>query len=204
MVCNLSRLSSQAKPTAFHRFLDGLASNGRLLRHYTQNIDGIEHRLPNLGERTAQLHGRIDEAMCQYCGWNTPFVPDWFRGSDLPDCTRCQDAALDRERMGKRRRGIGRLRPNIVLYGENNPNSDIIGGLAEQDLKARPDAVFVVGTALKVPGARRLGRELCRAVKARGGVTVWINKDAPTSGLNLPMDFILQGDCDEVASLLSL
>ena len=36
MVCNLSRLSSQAKSTAFHPFLDGLASNGRLLRHYMQ------------------------------------------------------------------------------------------------------------------------------------------------------------------------
>ena len=69
-------------------------------------------------------------------------------------------------------------------------------------MKAGPDAVFLVGTVLKVPGAKRLARELCRAVKARGGATVWINKDVPASGLKLSLDLILQGDCDEVASLL--
>ena len=202
MICNLSRLSSQAKPTAFHYFLDGLASNGRLIRHYTQNIDCIEHQLPNLGERTVQLHGRIDEAVCQSCGWRTSFLPSRFCGSDLPDCTRCQGVALDREREGKRQRGIGRLRPNIVLYGEDNPNGRIIGASAKQDIRAGPDAVFMVGTALKVPGAKKLARELCRAVQDRGGVTVWINKDVPASGLKLPLDLVLQGDCDEVASLL--
>ncbi|KAL9126166.1 MAG: hypothetical protein Q9217_004746 [Psora testacea] len=177
MVCNLSRQSSQAKPTAFHCFLDGFASNGRLIRHYTQNIDCIEHRLPNLGERTVQLHGRIDEAVYKSCGWRTSFLPTWFCGSDLPDCTRCQGVALERERMGQRQRGIGRLRPNVVLYGEDNPSGHIIGELAERDIKTGPDAIFMVGTALKVPGAKKLARKLCRAVKARGGVTVSINKD---------------------------
>lgn len=86
MVCDIYRLSVQAEPTPFHRFLDALAHNGCLLRHYTQNIDCIEHHLPNLWEKTVQLHGRIDEAMCQYCGWNGPLVSDRFCGSDLPDC----------------------------------------------------------------------------------------------------------------------
>ena len=118
-------------------------------------------------------------------------MPGRFCDSDLPDCARCQGVALGRERMGKRQRGIGRLRPNVVLYGEDNPNGDIIGGLAEQDLETGPDAVFVVGTALKVPGARKLVRELCRAAKAWGGMIVWINKDAPPSGLKLPLDLTL-------------
>ena len=105
--------------------------------------------------------------------------------------------------MGKRRRSIGRLRPNVVLYGEENPKGDIIGELAEQDLRTSPEVVFVVGIALKVPGARRLVKELYRTVEAQGGLTVWINKDAPPSGLKLPLNLILQGDCDEIASLLS-
>ena len=203
MVCDMLRLSISAEPTSFHHFLDGLARSGCLLRHYTQNIDCIEHRLPNLGERTVQLHGRIDEAMCQYCGWNGSLVSDWFCGSDPPDCNRCQGIALDRERMGKRQRGIGRLRPNIVLYGEENPKGDVIGEMAEQDLKASPEVVFVVGTTLKVPGARRLVTELCYAARTRGGCTVWINRDALPSALKLPLDLVFQGDCDEVASLLS-
>lgn len=203
MVRDISRRSKRAEPTAFHHFLDELARNGRLLRHYTQNIDCIEHRLPNLWEKTVQLHGRIDEAMCQYCGWNGPLVSDRFRGSDLPDCSRCQEISLERERMGKRQRGIGQLRPNVVLYGEENPRGDIIGELTESDLGTGPEILFVVGTTLKVPGARRLVTELCRAAKTQGGFTVWINKDAPPSGLKLPLDLILQGDCDKVASLLS-
>ncbi len=203
MIRDMSRLSVRAEPTSFHHFLDELAHNGRLLRHYTQNIDCIEHRLPDLWEKTVQLHGRIDEAMCQYCGWNGPLVSDWFCGSELPDCNRCQEIALERERMGKRRLGIGRLRPNVVLYGEENPKGDTIGELTEQDLWTGPEVVFVVGTALKVPGARRLVTELCRAAKAQGGLTVWINRNAPPSGLKFPLDLAFHGDCDEVASLLS-
>ena len=105
--------------------------------------------------------------------------------------------------MGKRQRGIGRLRPNIVLYGEENPKGDRIGEMAEQDLKAGPEVVFVVGTTLKVPGARSLVTELYYAARTRGGCTVWINRDAPPSALKLPLDLVFQGDCDEVASLLS-
>ena len=203
MIRDISRRSERAEPTAFHHFLNELARNGCLLRHYTQNIDCIEHRLPDLWEKTVLLHGRIDEAMCQYCGWIGPLVPDWFYGSDLPDCKRCEEVALERERMGKRRRGIGRLRPNVVLYGEENPKGEMIGELAEKDLGFGPEVVFVVGTTLKVPGARRLITELCRAAKTQSGFTVWINRDAPPSGLKLPLDLALYGDCDEVASLLS-
>ena len=105
--------------------------------------------------------------------------------------------------MGNRQSGIGRLRPNIVLYGEENSKGDIIGEVAEQNLGAGPEVVFVVGTALKVPGARMLVTELCCVAKTQGGFTVWINRDASPSGLKLPLDLALYGDCDGVASLLS-
>ncbi len=56
--------------------------------------------------------------------------------------------------MEKRRHGIGRLRPNVILYGEDNPKNDTIGEWTEQDLGTGPEVVFAVETALKVPGAR--------------------------------------------------
>ncbi len=65
----------------------------------------------------------------------------------------------------------------MVLYGEENPNGDTIGRVVERDLRTGPDMVIVVGTGLKVPGARRLVREFCRSVKSRGGLAVWISKD---------------------------
>ena len=125
-----------------------------------------------------------------------------FCGPHLPGCQRCEDVALERERMGKRHRGIGRLRPNVVLYGKENPNGDMIGKIAERDLRTGPDMVIVVGTGLKVPGARRLIREFCRSVKSRGGLAIWINKHPVPSGLKGYFDFTFQRDCDDVVCLL--
>jgi len=201
VIRDISRLSAQAKPTPFHHFMDQLAQDGRLLRHYTQNIDCIERRLCHLREQTIQLHGRIDQARCQSCCWSGPLVAESFVGSELPDCPRCQQVALEREQMGKRRLGIGRIRPNVVLYGDDNPNAGLIGEISECDLRTGPDVVFVVGTGLKVPGARRLAKELCRAAKSQGGLTVWMSKDLPHCNLGIAFDLVFQGDCDDLAAV---
>jgi len=204
LIRNISRFSALAKPTNFHTFLESLALSGHLLRHYTQNIDCVEGHLPELWAKTVQLHGRIDQAVCQSCRWTVPFLVDSFCRPHLPDCQRCEEVVLEREKMGKRHRGIGRLRPNVVLYGEDNPNGDTIGKVAERDLRTGPDMVIVVGTGLKVPGAKRLVKEFCRSVKSRGGLAVWINKDPVPSGLKVCFDSTFQRDCDDVVSLLSV
>lgn len=188
LIRNISRLSASARPTNFHMFLHKLALGGHLLRHYTQNVDCVEGHLPELWAKTVQLHGRIDQAVCQSCRWTVPFLADSFCGPYSPDC---------------QHRGIGRLRPNVVLYGEEHPNGEIIGNLAERDLQKGPDMVIVVGTGLKVPGARRLVREFCRSAKSGGGLAVWINKDPVPSDLKTCFDFAFQRDCDDIVSLLS-
>lgn len=91
----------------------------------------------------------------------------------------------------------------MVLYGEEHPRGETIGATAEQDIRKGPDAVLVVGTALKVPGAKRLMRELCRAVKARDGLTIWISNALPPAALRISLNLVIRGDCDEVALLLS-
>ncbi len=80
--------------------------------------------------------------------------------------------ALDGEKRGKRISSIGRLRPNMVLYGEEHSGGETIGATAEQDIRKGPDAILVAGTTLKAPGAKKLVREHCRAVKARDGLTI--------------------------------
>lgn len=64
-----------------------------------------------------------------------------------------------------------------------SPNAESIGQIAEIDLREGPCFTLVMGTSMKVPEAKRQVRELCHAAKARGGMTVWINKEAPPSSL---------------------
>ena len=49
------------------------------------------------------------------------------------------------KKKGERPSGIGRLRPNVVLYGEEHPRGEMIGAMAVQDTGRGPDVVLVVG-----------------------------------------------------------
>ena len=82
----------------------------------------------------------------------------------------------------------------MVLRGEETHNGDAIGEIASYDLTVVPDAVLVVRTRLQVPEAKRLAIELCRAVRYRGGMTLWLSKKAPPSGLKTEFDVVLLGD----------
>ena len=214
MVRSLSQLVSDAKPTAFHHMLAALANEGRLLRLYTQNVDGIDTSLPPLETsvplsgkgpwpRTIQLHGGLEKMVCSKCNVLSDFEPALFNGPVPPLCTVCVETDKVRtDHAGKRSHGIGRLRPRIVLYNEHNPDEEAIGTVVSADLRARPDAVIVVGTSMKIPGVRRIVREMCGVVRGRkDGLTVWINRGPPPVGKEFEdcWDLIVEGDCDKVA-----
>ena len=192
-----------------------LASDGRLMRLYTQNVDEIDTTMPPLETkvplstkgpwpRTVQLHGGLKKMVCLKCHNIFEFQPALFNGAAAPPCNSCIEADKIRtDHAGKRSHGIGRLRPRIVLYNEHNPDQDAIGAVMSADLKTRPDAVIVVGTSMKIPGVKRFVRELCGVVRdRRDGVTVWINPDPPPTGKEFEncWDLIVEGDCDQVAS----
>src|SRR5690606_16151493 len=87
------------------------------------------------------------------------------------------------------------------------PDAEAIGAVTEADLKTRPDAVIVVGTSLKIPGVRRIVREMCGVTQGfRGGVTIWINEDDPPLGPQFDgiFDLIVRGNCERVARLANL
>lgn len=220
MVRKLATLSEKARPTAFHRLLARLSSEGRLLRLYTQNVDGIETSLPPLATqvplnhkapwpKTIQLHGGLEKMMCQKCRHVSDFQAQLFQGPTPPSCPECVARdTLRTDHAGKRSHGIGKLRPRIVLYNEHNPDEDAIGAVTTADFRKRPDAVIVVGTSLKIPAVRRIVKEMCGIVRGRrSGVTMWINRDQdPPSGADLEdaWDLIVKGDADEVARLANL
>ena len=214
MVRNLSGLVTAAQPTAFHKMLARLGREGRLMRLYTQNVDGIDVALPGLETsvplstkgpwpRSVQLHGGLQKMVCSKCQTLSDFAPARFNGPEAPLCTACIQADdLRTNHAGKRSHGVGRLRPRLVLYNEHNPDEEAIGACVSGDLRARPDALVVVGTSMKIPGVRRIVREMCGVVRGRrDGLTVWINQDAPPPGKDFEdcWDLIVKGPCDEVA-----
>ena len=184
------------------------------MRLYTQNVDGIDTSLPPLETRvplsmkgpwprTIQLHGGLEKMVCSKCNHLSDFEPALFDGPQPPFCTICVETDKVRtDHAGKRSHGIGKLRPRIVLYNEHNPDEEAIGAVVSSDLRARPDAVIVVGTSMKIPGVRRIVREMCGVVRGRrDGLAVWINHEPPPVGKEFEncWDLIVNGGSDEVA-----
>lgn len=222
MVRSMSKLTKAAKPTPFHHMLATLAQQDRLLRLYSQNVDGIDTSLPPLATKvplaknrdtgkwpkTIQLHGGLDRMVCSKCHEVNEFNPDLFFGPVPPICNECEKLDHLRTEIAKKRsHGVGMLRPRMVLYNEHNPDDEAIGSVTREDLRKRPDAVIVVGTTLKVPGVKRIVREMCATVRNRkDGVAIWINNDPEPSGKEFDdcWDIVVRAKCDDVARLAAL
>ncbi|CAP69556.1 uncharacterized protein PODANS_1_12140 [Podospora anserina S mat+] len=219
MVRELSQMASEAKPTPFHHMLASIASEGRLMRLYTQNIDSLDTQMPPLATNvplnskgpwptTIQLHGGLEKMVCTKCNHLETFNPSLFQGPEPPLCEKCKEQDEVRTAFaGKRSHGIGKLRPRIVLYNEYNPDEDAIGMVSKADLRRVPDAVVVVGTTLKIPGVRRLVKELCQLTRSkRDGLTAWINLDPEPQGVEFKdcWDLVIKAKCDDVAELVNL
>lgn len=189
------------------------------MRLYTQNVDGIDTSLTPLATsiplaskgpwpRTIQLHGGLEKMVCSKCNHLSDFEPALFDGPLPPPCRQCTEADKVRtDHAGKRSHGIGRLRPRIVLYNEHNPDDEAIGTVVSSDLRCRPDAVIVVGTSMKIPGVRRIVREMCGVVRARrDGLAVWVNHDPPPVGKEFEecWDLVVKGSSDDVANFVKM
>ncbi|KAM3546523.1 NAD-dependent protein deacetylase hst4 [Beauveria bassiana] len=219
MVRDMSAMSAKAAPTPFHHMLASLAQEGRLLRLYSQNIDCLDTQMEPLETKvplnpkgpwpkTIQLHGGLQHMVCTKCSELSPLKAELFNGPEPPLCAACTEQDSIRTIYGgKRSHGIGRLRPRFVLYNEYNPDEEAIGNVSSADLRTRPDAVIVVGTTLKVPGTRRLVKELCQVTRGRkDGFTAWINLSPEPKGIDLKdcWDMVVQSECDNVARLTAL
>lgn len=204
-----------ANSTQTHKLLKLLKEKKKLLRCYTQNIDGLEAHegletgiTPKNWKKldVIQLHGDIHKLKCMHCSslfdWSEESSKVCQRG-EAPECPSCRIVQEDRLKRNRRSTGIGRLKPNIVLYGEEHPDGDLIGRCTQSDFKAKPDFLLIAGTSLKVMGIQKLVRQAAKSVKERGGIVIFVNKtEVGTNSWKDIIDFHIEADCDDWVSNL--
>jgi len=167
-----------ARPNRAHHALARLEALGHVACLVTQNVDGLHQRAGS--HEVVDLHGRLDRVRCLDCGatllrsdfqqllrlWNpAPLVeaagaaPDGdarlegeFEGFRVPDCPACG----------------GRLKPDVVMFGENVPGPRVAAAL---EALARSDALLCVGSSLMVYS----GFRFCLAARALGKPVAAVN-----------------------------
>ncbi|RPA71254.1 DHS-like NAD/FAD-binding domain-containing protein, partial [Ascobolus immersus RN42] len=207
--------------TCTHKFIRTLSDTGRLQRCYTQNIDGLEEREGlttdlSLGKgkrRTCaakkvvvQLHGHLRNLRCELCNASHPYDEEnaeALSAGMAPACPTCQGKLEERESAGKRTTRIGALRPSIVLYGEENPDAEMIGKVTQADLSAKPDLMIIAGTSLKVHGLKRIVKSFAASIHAKGGKVIYVNNTpAANSVWKDVIDYHVEMDCDRFVAEL--
>ncbi|KAM7207798.1 hypothetical protein V8F20_001840 [Naviculisporaceae sp. PSN 640] len=160
---------------------------------------------PNRGVECVCVHGSLAQLRCFVCR-RTASWDEESRESDTlagrqPKCPHCEKATADREERGKRALGVGKLRPNIVLYGEEHPQEHLIEQVVRHDLSLGPDMLLILGTSLRVHGMKTLVREFAKTVHDRGGKVVFVNYTKPPDSVWADfIDYWVQWDCDQWVS----
>ncbi|KZT30863.1 DHS-like NAD/FAD-binding domain-containing protein [Neolentinus lepideus HHB14362 ss-1] len=186
-ISNLKRSIDAAKPSPTHRFITTLDTKGKLLRSYTQNIDGLEEQCGLLGSsseevkssskgkgkikarevRNVQLHGDIHRVRCMLCSADLVCGEEHlekFLEGEAPDCPECSARSEARLARSARPLKVGSLRPAIVLYDEPHPLGEDIGAIQTADMNRKPDLLVIMGTSLKVHGFKKLVKDFARVV----------------------------------------
>jgi NAD-dependent SIR2 family protein deacetylase len=226
-------MSNSAEPSAFHNFLADLDGQGRLLRCYTQNIDGLESRAGlELGlstkptsprkvvshtPRCIPLHGQLSTLHCPLCLTSVPLTDHLPLPPHLLPCPTCDLSSSIRSALSERSRKTGYLRASVVLYGEEHPQGELIGSAVERDLKGsgkksekegKVDLLLIAGTSLSIPGVKRIVKEMARALQSqtRGNLprVIMVNREMPKGKeWEGVFDTFVAGDIQDFAALCS-
>ena len=139
--------TTNIEPNITHKYLTKLESSGKLKAIITQNIDGLHQKAGSLN--VLEIHGSTYRNYCDTCLKEYP--SDYiFKSTGIPLCS-CG----------------GLIRPDVVLYGENLPDS-----FSESiDYISKCDLLIVCGTSLTVMPASSLVEYF------RGSSLVIINND---------------------------
>jgi len=139
------------KPTPAHYFIKLLHDQGRLLRNYTQNIDGLERLAGIPAEKLVEAHGTFSAAHCIQCGaaYSPDYVKSQIFASRIPLCTAPAACSSSSSSTCDSTTSscCGYVKPDIVFFGESLPRRFF--QLYREDFR-RCDLLIVMGTSLQV------------------------------------------------------
>lgn len=187
--------SKQIRPSATHRFVAELDRRGKLLRNYSQNIDGLESRAGVSDERLVLCHGSFLTATCMRRSCRASISGDDIAtevaAGIVPICRSCgdqkpQSADEDDDDSLPHAEARGVLKPDIVFFGEKLPRK--VGESLEKDIAAA-DLLLVLGTSLQVAPVARIPQFFKDNVPQ-----ILVNREP----LYCDFDVELLGNCDAV------
>lgn len=195
--------SNDLRPSPTHRFIAELEARGKLLRNYSQNIDGLERRAGVSKERVILCHGSFLTATCMRPSCRVKIagseIASEVAAGKVPLCRKCVPA----KRLSTSRKeddsdddddldacSMGVLKPDIVFFGENLPRR-VRDNLETDALRA--DLVLVLGTSLQVSPVARIPQYFHDKVPR-----ILVNRELVT----YEFDVELLGNCDTVVAEL--
>jgi len=128
------------RPTIAHCFIKLLDNHNILLRHYTQNIDGLDYQTRLDSDLIVESHGSFHQSYCvgtsetSACGEVYPqswYKEKLFKGENPIRCPKCQ----------------GYVKPGVIFFGENLP--PLFFKSLHDDIP-KCDLLLILGTSLKV------------------------------------------------------
>lgn len=197
----LGTRSQRWKATLAHRFIELLhTKTGKLVRHYTQNIDGLEDQCTQLPrDKVIAVHGSMDRAECGRCHSEANFDDFCDRvQTQIKDLTgNDADAPKQSTPIECEICGYAAMKPSIVLFRSSLPK--IFFESVPKDI-ADVDLLIVIGTSLRVAPANSLVYQV-----PKSAMRVLVNREEAGSHLGLVFDgndvtrdYFAQGECDDV------
>lgn len=157
-------LASQVEPNPGHFALAEMEKHVPNFWLYTQNVDGLHRKAGS--QNVYELHGNLHKFKCFEKNHPVP-AENWDANSELPP--RCPECG-------------GRVRPDIVWFGENLPQ-DILHKATK--LTDSCDIYFSIGTS----GAVEPAASLPVMALQNGAIVVYINLEVTTGRKGRRYDF---------------
>ena len=174
---------SAARPNAVHHGLAALERAQWISCLVTQNVDGLHQRAGSV--HVIDLHGRLQDVVCLDCRQKTlrsevqeqleALNSDWH----YTHTTIAPDGDVDLEGADYTQFELahcklcgGRLKPDVVFFGENVPRTRVSTAMSELE---QADALMIIGSSLSVFSGYRFVRAALKF-----GQPVYIVNDGET------------------------